>query len=1405
MSYFTTYDSLYFIEIARAGSTSSVQDFLRNVLGYPESDYTSVSSDMITKSRFILGRAKGILDAISDAPIKNQKEIVKNINKNLVSSKAIKLLFDELKKRISSAENIADADKEYFADIEDFGDLLFGILLYTLENQSADRKALKAANIPFDKERIFYERLQFRVDEIMGRSSNKDVIELYNISDSLEAVSKYIYERMFDSKSRFSENKIESDLLPQVSETLKTYGSYEGQSYDMSSFFEGEDNLLLLGRGGVGKTYLLANTLKDLIDNESNEYIPIFISLTKLKEIKYDSTYIKTEILSLIESVCFPGIQRKNFDSHTEDVYLTELLKFKNAPKKILLLLDGYNEISNVSSSVLWTKIQQEIDELSGYNNVRIILTSRPFYNSDESFGLFKHIYAIGISRKTVLEILDNKEIPIPKDSELIDLLCMPLFLVMYINNANRGVVGTTTKGAILYEYFNGTSSIYNEISLLKDPKFNLGNALPEFVPLIIDFIFPAMAATMEMHDSFSIASSQLADIIDKTKSICLPFDKAKDPYFKKYDTPISLSLLAIDLIRSGSDVQKMLTNRFAFVEIDDNDNISFTHQYIKDYFACFFRILTYRQKFLSNDDMYWDYAHSPLDDSTYDLAKEIADQSNLIDLDLLRSVFDSCPDKKDYTFIYNLLMMISTFNNGSLAGLNFVDFDLAGLPLYKFSFSNDKEHANFTNCNFSEMSFLTYESHHKILRTYSFYKGRPAMFELIINDYKPLFNIVDFMSRNIAISPEEWNEVYYNSLANFNNVNKMIISEDNDHIVLYDRYMSTNDFYVYVRSSKTFSTHYFREDMTRDQVYFCGNDKLLAVSDNNIITVYDLNYEEPDINPDSLKPDEELPVFDYKGIIDTYYINVTRYMDFEGDRYELRFISIYEYKNKFVLVYDSPSPSYTLFMYTPDEDKLEVIPLPVKATNHYFSTSACISGNLLYMIFYKWVFEIDLDTRDVREVYCISERLLAPHLSIHHNKLAIVSNGELRIIDIQKKDSVSTMEFSTPFGIPDIVSNNDFILSNNNPNFTKASYYRFDNNTIHDFDYDEAISIVQVLYLSHERMIVFYSSGYVALVNAKDMSLIKGCYLDKNFKFISADYNKEKEHFALTVCKRTTEKSINQMFIYDTSDDDLFMSDKLFYFEEKAETDNLCYSTNGKYLFANQFGIVYIYDTDTYEIIRKIKLDDHVEPVKAVDDNILIFHHGIPDITSDEHYVMIFDTRNDDLKSVNRPVRLINDIVDEYDDVFFNNLLYDLYEIVYPFVTDDYDKLEHPEEGYFHLDAYVPANESLDISDYYEDGILIKCSKRHVKHMPAETIKLNFMTTKFAHLDEKKNYYIALSKENKLVKYNILTGLIYPLNVIPGLEIKDCVFDSNKSRSVYIDSIITCNLGKISNTKSKF
>ena len=448
--------------------------------------------------------------------------------------------------------------------------------------------------------------------------------------------------------SRFQELHILDTLLPkgQFSDTPFTIhaAAEDSEIRDIMQIYgEDDQDLLIYGEGGIGKTTFLQHLLQDAfmkeqegtlsyIDFPASDTLPIYIELSRyLTDFTGVTDNKKTELLSkVLEDKDMMPLVTPDFILRTiADMMITafqdfgedktELMQelereFIRCPEDLrpryVLLLDGFNEVTLTgegNTETIRTLLSREIRLIQEkYFNVRVIVTSRvirTLYFSDS----FKSVELTGLRTKDIVSFLntcgkieDHREIEIYSNDRLMECLRIPLFLCLFAAVFDHSAETPETAGAILYQFFHGKNRQYNQHQSTRNSR---NWKLDKYDrTLILEFILPYIAWNYTQKEVFFVSSSELQEVIANSLNVLdqLFVDSYTGDFVPYESFRSDRSILA------GS-ITKLISNRAYINRIAEciheqmgilyrteapgakGANYAFIHHHIRDYFSSFF------------------------------------------------------------------------------------------------------------------------------------------------------------------------------------------------------------------------------------------------------------------------------------------------------------------------------------------------------------------------------------------------------------------------------------------------------------------------------------------------------------------------------------------------------------------------------------------------------------------------------------------------------------------------------------------------------------------------------------------------------------------------------------------------------------------------------------------------
>lgn len=235
-------------------------------------------------------------------------------------------------------------------------------------------------------------------------------------------------------------------------------------------------SVVLVGDGGMGKTTSLLNVAYNVNSKYNSSSIAVsYISL--YGAVPKDENFIKDKLLE--------GLRFKP-DTRTFEVArhkLKQMLKEQSVTSKnpvIVVLVDGLNEISGNAQLII-----EEIKELSQYNGIRFVITTRQ-YNDEFDFS---KAYLVPLKDSEVNNALSNEGLLLPQNSELTELLRNPLMLSIFIQaskNSNKQLRLNSRK-ELISEYFTQIARKGTENINESEGKFWLND-------VAVNYVLPAIA-----------------------------------------------------------------------------------------------------------------------------------------------------------------------------------------------------------------------------------------------------------------------------------------------------------------------------------------------------------------------------------------------------------------------------------------------------------------------------------------------------------------------------------------------------------------------------------------------------------------------------------------------------------------------------------------------------------------------------------------------------------------------------------------------------------------------------------------------------------------------------------------------------------------------------------------------
>ena len=397
-------------------------------------------------------------------------------------------------------------------------------------------------------------------------------------------------------ETHYSKLNITDILIPKWKQDIivtgiKTEGKDEEKPLieSVENLWKGElKNILLVGEGGMGKTFSLVQIWKHYLSKkEENSPIPIYVSLNRYNDIPDGDrdAFITNYILENY-------LQKRFFSSEEQkklwDVLMNDTKKSGKEDPSIILLLDGFNEIT-----VNQKNIRKDMDDwwFSKARNVQIIISSRYDMRFDYRWLNLMRIQLQPLTEAAISQYLVRVKILTPREDELLELLSNPMMLSLYAStneviNKYKSYSKFTfksefsTQGELIWNFFESQLAKYFETIKYDETNFM-------YYSFLIKHVIPFIGFNMEKDGLYSIHEDKLVDIVN---SACI------DLYSENFEMTFPMYREHIARFDLGEKQFPYIGVRFkAIVEIlcnklqiiiEENHSYRFLHQNFRDFSA---------------------------------------------------------------------------------------------------------------------------------------------------------------------------------------------------------------------------------------------------------------------------------------------------------------------------------------------------------------------------------------------------------------------------------------------------------------------------------------------------------------------------------------------------------------------------------------------------------------------------------------------------------------------------------------------------------------------------------------------------------------------------------------------------------------------------------------------------
>lgn len=693
---------------------------------------------------------------------------------------------------------------------------------------------------------------------------------LTSIKSTLSELSHSMYESIINSESYFPE--LRNELLSngheyEVFKDFTLNKNYvmtieNNDTFPLVDEFKENNNLLIIGEGGVGKTTLLISYMKLFFDsnNTSLKSLPVYVKLSKCSSGSDPEHCILVEIKRQLEVLVNGNSQYSSKD------ILDEWAKDTTDFPQYTLLLDGFNEVTTNDNGTLRSNISKEINKLLEMKNLRIILVSRVTDFSDLDLESFKSLHATGINEieiRKYLSTLYNKEKVslIMADNDLVEHLRIPLFLIMFSYSNNENI--PKTRGAILYNFYNSRESFYNEKNR---QSVKMENRKMLVINALLDFVLPDLGFYMEQHQKFHLNEIDLEDIIQESIAHSQKYISLRADLLSTYNRrPNNLKQTLSDLSANIHDLTILLSDYLGILCYDAENNYYFVHQYIRDYFSAYhcLREIYYiantqiveLNKTVTNT-LVSEFSEEPWNSEIVSLCAEIVDFSrDFAGKDFLQKAIDCFSFEsenyfKEFILLSNILNIAIEWGKNDLSSFNLSNLDLTQCHLSNVNFYNIANGCttDFINTYIGQDTFAL-DEHLMSVDTWSISNDGKYIISFAFCEFK-IWNIATqkcLQTREVFVP----NHCHVSDIRLYKNGTLVLISFSNDAEQIV--YISTYD----ILEHKECSYDYGLDD---SELYFFDydddTDKIIAISNHGHILCYEINKTEPSIKYPPLSMD---------------------------------------------------------------------------------------------------------------------------------------------------------------------------------------------------------------------------------------------------------------------------------------------------------------------------------------------------------------------------------------------------------------------------------------------------------------------------------------------------------------------------------------------------------------------
>ncbi len=325
--------------------------------------------------------------------------------------------------------------------------------------------------------------------------------------DQLRQASSKRYQLFTSSGGRFQHLKIDEAILAGI-QGVQTSGralidanvELNGQTQSLLQSIKEVWNavcphVMLVGSGGMGKTVSLLDLWKHFLGvGEGHTCVPLFIQLNEFNNYS-GKDFIRNYILAHYAAVDIDLLGKASSSNTTEPTQ-----------PKVLLLLDGLNEVTASSSELLMEINRLKVRE--DYPGVQLVLTSRTDLRDSYQWQSF-HLLALKNLSDAQIKAYLQKDLP--RDPKLLELIRNPMMLSIYATQSE--LPKTYLEKGLLKKEVTSTGELLFNVEAIQRIKIEENHAIllsEQFKQrFVLEHLLPYLGWVMQQAGAFSLKEEE--------------------------------------------------------------------------------------------------------------------------------------------------------------------------------------------------------------------------------------------------------------------------------------------------------------------------------------------------------------------------------------------------------------------------------------------------------------------------------------------------------------------------------------------------------------------------------------------------------------------------------------------------------------------------------------------------------------------------------------------------------------------------------------------------------------------------------------------------------------------------------------------------------------------------------